>query len=54
MRAYLAYLHDCAKVIQRNFRGHLGREDYRQRLEVSDYCCYESVFMCVAAIEKFG
>ena len=35
VRAYLAHLHACAGIIERNFRGHMGREEYRKRLEVS-------------------
>ena len=34
VRAYLAHLHASAVIIQRNFRGHLGREEYRRLLEV--------------------
>ena len=35
VRAYYSHLHAMARIIQRNFRGHLGREEYRRRLEVS-------------------
>lgn len=33
VRAYFSHLHAQAIIIQRNFRGHLGREEYRSRLE---------------------
>jgi hypothetical protein len=36
VRAYNSHLHAMALIIQRNFRGHLGRMEYRRRLEVRE------------------
>lgn len=33
VRAYLKFLHHCARTIQRHFRGHKGREIYRQLVQ---------------------
>jgi hypothetical protein len=33
VRAYLRYLHECATLIQKCYRGHLGRKLYRRRLK---------------------
>ena len=34
LRGYIVHLHSSASTIQKNYKGHLGREDYRRRLRV--------------------
>lgn len=34
LRGYITHLHSSASTIQKNYKGHRGREDYRKRLRV--------------------
>ena len=43
VRAYLRYLHECATLIQKCYRGHLGRKLYRRRLKVQCVRTYVSM-----------
>ena len=44
VRAYLRYLHECATLIQKCYRGHLGRKLYRRRLKV--FIIYVRMYIC--------